>query len=43
MPVNAKGTTDELTYFRAIAKLISHGVAVDLHRLFNGSIIVTKE
>lgn len=40
VPVNAKGTSDELTYFRAIAKLISHGVKLDLHTLFNGSIIV---
>ncbi len=42
VPVNAKGTSDELTYFRAIAKLISHGVKLDLNRLFNGSIIVSK-
>jgi len=40
VPVNAKGTSDELTYFRAIAKLISHGVKLDINRLFNGSIIV---
>ncbi len=42
VPVNAKGTSDELTYFRAIAKLVSHGVKLDLNRLFNGSIIVHK-
>ena len=42
VPVNAKGTSDELTYFRAIAKLISHGVKLDLNRLFYGSIIVYK-
>ena len=42
VPVNAKGTSDELTYFRAIAKLVSHGVKLDLNRLFNGSIIVKK-
>ena len=42
VPVNAKGTNDELTYFRAIAKLISHGVTLDLYTLFNGSIIVTN-
>ncbi len=42
VPVNAKGTSDELTYLRAIAKLISHGVKLDLHRLFYGSIIVNK-
>jgi len=40
VPVNAKGTSDELTYLRAVAKLISHGVKLDLHRLFYGSIIV---
>jgi len=40
VPVNAKGTSDELTYFRAIAKLISNGVKLDLHTLFNGSIVV---
>ena len=42
VPVNAKGTSDELTYFRAIAKLVSHGIKLDLNRLFNGSIIVKK-
>lgn len=42
VPVNAKGTSDELTYVRAVAKLVSHGVKLDLHRLFNGSIIVKK-
>jgi PfaB family protein len=40
VPVNAKGTSDELTYLRAIAKLTSHGVKLDLQTLFNGSIIV---
>ncbi len=40
VPVNAKGTSDELTYFRALAKLISHGVKLDINTLFNGSIIV---
>ncbi len=40
VPVNAKGTSDELTYLRAIAKLASHGVKLDLQTLFNGSIIV---
>ncbi|ALO34523.1 polyunsaturated fatty acid synthase PfaB [Colwellia sp. MT41] len=43
VPVNAKGTSDELTYFRAVAKLISHGVTLDLQRLFYGSIIVQKK
>lgn len=42
VPVNAKGTSDELTYVRAVAKLVSHGVKLDLHRLFSGSIIVQK-
>ena len=40
VPVNAKGTSDELTYLRAIAKLTSHGVKLDLQTLFHGSIIV---
>jgi len=43
VPVNAKGTSDELTYLRAIAKLTSHGVKLDLQTLFNGSIIVQKK
>jgi len=42
VPVNAKGTSDELTYIRALAKLVSHGVAADLDTIFNGSIIVKK-
>ena len=40
VPVNAKGTSDELTYIRAIAKLVSHGVNLNLDSLFNGSILV---
>ncbi|QUM76745.1 PfaB family protein [Moritella sp. 24] len=40
VPVNAKGTSDELTYIRAIAKLTSHGVNLNLDSLFNGSILV---
>ncbi len=43
VPVNAKGTNDELTYIRAVAKLVSHGVKLDLDRLFYGSIIVSKQ
>jgi acyl transferase domain-containing protein len=43
VPVNAKGTSDELTYLRAIAKLTSHGVKLDLQTLFTGSIIVAKK
>lgn len=39
VPVNAKGTSDELTYVRAIAKLVSHGVELNLNSLFEGSII----
>ena len=39
VPVNAKGTPDELTYIRAIAKLISHGVRLNLDSLFYGSIL----
>ena len=42
VPVNAKGTSDELTYLRAIAKLASHGVKLDLQTLFNGSIVVNN-
>ena len=40
VPVNAKGTPDELTYLRAVAKLASHGVELNLNSLFHGSIIV---
>ncbi len=43
VPVNAKGTSDELTYLRALAKLISHGVKLDIKTLFKGSIIVQKK
>ena len=42
VPVNAKGTSDELTYLRALAKLISHGVKLDIKTLFKGSIIVNN-
>ncbi|MEY8200064.1 MAG: PfaB family protein [Colwellia sp.] len=42
VPVNAKGVSDELTYFRAIAKLVSHGVTLDLNSLFYGSIVINK-
>ncbi|NQZ82068.1 MAG: PfaB family protein [Colwellia sp.] len=42
VPVNAKGTSDELTYIRALAKLISHGVEADLDTIYNGSIVVDK-
>lgn len=43
VPVNAKGVSDELTYFRAIAKLVSHGVTLDLNSLFYGSIVINKK
>jgi PfaB family protein len=39
VPINAKGTNDQLTYARAIAKLISFGVKVDLQSYFTGSLI----
>jgi len=42
VPVNAKGTSDELTYIRALAKLISHGVEANVDTVFNGSIVVSK-
>lgn len=42
VPVNAKGVSDELTYFRAIAKLASQGVKLDLNNLFYGSMIIKK-
>lgn len=39
VPVNAKGTSDELTILRAVAKLVSHGVRLDLHVLYHGSLL----
>ena len=42
VPVNAKGTGDELTYVRALARLVSHGVRLDLDSLFHGSIVVSR-
>ncbi|NRB39856.1 MAG: PfaB family protein [Pseudomonadales bacterium] len=42
LPVNAKGTADELTFIRAIAKLVSHGVTVDLHNIYHGTVIVDR-
>ena len=42
VPVNVKGTSDELTYFRALAKLICHGVTLNLESVFKGSIVVNK-
>ena len=40
VPVNSKGTNDQLTYARAIAKLVSHGVPINLQSFFHGSMIV---
>ncbi|MFT5163008.1 MAG: PfaB family protein [Alteromonadaceae bacterium] len=42
IPVNAKGTSDELNTLRALARLASHGVTLDLDSLFNGSIVVQQ-
>jgi PfaB family protein len=39
LPVNAKGTSDELTFMRSIAKMISHGVALDFSCLYHGSLL----
>lgn len=43
LPINAKGTKDEITFFRAVAKLVSHGVNINLSRFFEGSLIVNKQ
>lgn len=37
--INAKGTNDQLTFARAVAKLVSYGVDVNIDSFFNGSII----
>jgi len=42
IPVNAKGTPDEVTLLRALAKLVSHGVPVNLDVLYSGSVIETR-
>lgn len=42
IPVNAKGTADEITIVRALAKLVSHGVAVELQDFYYGSMIPGK-
>jgi PfaB family protein len=39
--VNSRGVGEELTIFRAVAKLVSSGVQLNLHKFFQGS-IVTK-
>ena len=41
--INAKGVGDELSYFRAVAKLVSHGVVLDLNNLFYGSMIIKMQ
>jgi len=40
VPVNAKGTDDQLTYARAAAKLFSFGVDINLESFFSGSLLV---
>ncbi|MFN2310148.1 MAG: PfaB family protein [Gammaproteobacteria bacterium] len=42
VPVNAKGTPDEVTLVRALARLVAHRVPVHLDGLFTGSLIVTQ-
>lgn len=39
VPVNAKGTDDQLTYTRAIAKLVSFGLDINIDSFFKGSLI----
>ncbi|WP_022941397.1 PfaB family protein [Psychromonas hadalis] len=39
VPVNAKGTDDQLTYARAVAKLVSVGVDINIDSFFSGSMI----
>ncbi len=41
--VNAKGTQDEVSYLRAIAQLVSHGINIDLQNSFSGSILVKNK
>jgi PfaB family protein len=41
VPVNAKGVSDELTIIRAVAKLLSHGVEMDLSSIYYGSLVKT--
>lgn len=42
LPVNAKGTKDEITFLRSLAKLLSHGVKADVDHLYYGSLIINK-
>ncbi|MCG6201215.1 PfaB family protein [Psychromonas antarctica] len=37
--MNAKGSSDQYTFIRALAKLVSFGISADLHSFFNGTII----
>lgn len=39
VPVNAKGVSDELTILRAVAKLLSNGVKMDMHTIYYGSLV----
>lgn len=39
VPVNAKGVSDELTLVRAVAKLLSHGIRMDISTLYYGSLV----
>lgn len=39
VPINAKGTDDQLTYARAVAKLISFGSTINIECFFSGSLI----
>lgn len=39
VPVNAKGVSDELTIMRAVAKLVSHGIKLDMNSIFYGSLV----
>ncbi len=39
VPVNAKGVSDELTLVRAVAKLLSQGIHMDISTLYYGSLI----
>ena len=38
LPINAKGTADEITLCRAVAKLLSHGAPMDVKAFYQGSI-----
>jgi len=41
--LNARGARDETVLLRALAKLVSHGVNLDLSRLFTSSLIVANQ